>query len=297
MKPTQLSKNEIKIIQSKILEKTGITLKPYLLEQAFTRSSWSKSYGGGNNENFEYIGDTILSYHVVHYLFEHYGTIHADEDDCFYSFRAHEKDFTSMKNKIVCNSMLAKIMDEWNLCRYLVVGKSDFNNKIDEQEKIKADLLESIIGAIAVQSKWNPATMEKVIEKILPLRDLTLEYDATLYRPPKFSSENAINTLKELAEHEKCSVPKYDFSGPESLGYDKNGNPRWSCRCTILEKTGIIKTVFANSKKDAKKFSAYLVLCELFELHNEYGISKNLLVWYYDGKNLTVEPTESFKFI
>ena len=296
MKTTQLSEGEIKTIQSKILEKTGILLKPYLLEQAFTRSSWSKSYGGGNNENFEYIGDTILEYHAVHYLFEHYGTIHTDEDDCFYTFRAHEKDFTSMKNKIVSNSTLAKIMDKWNLCRYLVVGKSDFNNNIDEQEKIKADLLEAIIGAIAVQLKWNSTSMGKIIEKILPLKDLTLEHEKTLFRPQEFNADNAVNTLKELAEHEKCSVPEYKFSGPEDLGYDKNGNPKWVCHCSIIEKTGISKAVFANSKREAKKFASYLVLCDLFELPNKYGINRRVGCWYYDGKNLTIEEPESFKF-
>ena len=75
-----LMDKEITFLQQKLREKTGVQLKPYLVEQAFTRSSYARSYGGGSNEILEYIGDTIIGYYVVKKLFEHYGTIHKDED-------------------------------------------------------------------------------------------------------------------------------------------------------------------------------------------------------------------------
>jgi ribonuclease-3 len=281
-----LTSHEIRAIQSKIFEKTGVRLKKYLTEQAFTRSSYSKKYGGGSNENFEYIGDTILGYYVVKKLFCHYGTIHSDEHESIYTFRAHEKDFTALKSKIVSNRTLSEIMDEWDLCQYLIVAQSDIDSEIDKQEKIKADLFEAVVGAIAVQVNWNPKTMEEVVNKILPIDKLLSEYEKSQYRPVKFNLENAVTTLKEFAEQEKCSVPVYEITGPENLGYDSSGYPQWCCKCSV-QTQGITKTVFSHSKKDAKKYSAYLVLCEMFGLTNEYGPSNRYSCWSFDGEHLT----------
>ena len=288
-----LKTRELKAAQNKLLEKTGYILKPYLIEQAFTRSSYSKQYGGGSNENFEFIGDTILGYHVVRQLYDHYGTIHSDEEGFYYSFRAHENDFTNLKAKIVSNQTLADIIDEWDLCQYLIVGKSDIKNEVDKQEKIKADLFEAIIGAYAVQYKWDQEILNNIITKCLPIEQYILDYEKAQYRPPEFSPENAITALKELGEHEECSVPQYDIAGPDSLGYSKDGNPIWCCHC-MIQNRGIIKSVFAFSKKDAKKYSSYLALCDLFELPNVYGSSKSIPYWLFDGKKLIPNPKSSF---
>ena len=288
-----LKTHEMRLIQQKIQEKTGVRLKQYLVEQAFTRSSYARSYGGGSNEVLEYIGDSIIGYHVVKRLFEHYGTIHTDENDCYYSFRAHERDFSELKREIVNNHTLASIIDEWDVCQYLIVGKQDLQIDMEKSEKIKADLFEAIIGAYAAQLEWKQNTMEQIISKILPIEEYILAYEKQQFRLPEFSVENAINTLKEQAEHEKCSFPVYDVAGPEDLGYDKNGNPRWICNCTVLSH-GIKKSVYAHSKKDAKKYSAYLVLCDMFELANEYGSNKRLAVWGFDGKRLIPNPSMDF---
>lgn len=288
-----LKAQEMRILRGILREKTGLLLQEYLIEQAFTRSSYARSYGGGSNENFEFIGDTILGYHVVRKLFEYYGTIHTDEENCYYDFRANEQDLSRLKSNIVSNRTLAGIIDEWDVCQYLIVGKQDIHNEIDKQEKIKADLFEAIIGACAVQLNWNQENMGKVISRVLPIDDFISAYGKQQFRAPEFRAENAINTLKELAEHERCSFPKYDFRGPEVLGYDKNGNPIWTCDCEV-QSAGIKKCVFAHSKRDAKKFAAYLVLCDMFELPNEYGPSSRLIIWGYDGEKLIVNPPRDF---
>lgn len=285
--------NEIETIRSTIAEKTGFYLKPYLIEQAFTRSSYSKRYGGGSNENLEYVGDTVLGYNVVKKLYEYYGTIHADDEDCYYTFRSHEKDFTELKSRIVSNKTLAAIIDEWDLCKFLIVGPSDIANRVDKQEKIKADLLEAIIGAITVQAKWDQEVLERVVARILPIEEMVLQYEKERYREPKFSADNAVSTLKEMAEREECDFPEYRITGPEYLGYTESNAPRWSCSVTV-SCWGISIVVFAHSKKDAKKYAAYLALCTRFELPNEYGPSKRLSIWGFDGEKLIPNPQIAF---
>ena len=71
-----------------------------------------------------------------------------------------------------------------------------------------------------------------------------------------------------------------------TAGYDKDGNPIWHCSSSIVNDiTGISRGVFASSKKDAKKAVAYLLLCEHFQMQNQYGPNDFCPIWIYkDGK-------------
>jgi len=51
--------------------------------------------------------------------------------------------------------------------------------------------------------------------------------------------------------------------------YDENGNPRLECTCTVRS-WNESWTATSSSKKEAKRYSAYLVLCDYFDLDNEY---------------------------
>lgn len=267
-----------------IREKTGYYIRSNcLLIQAFTRSSYSAEQGGENNEILEFIGDQVLSYYVVKLIAERYGSLNSD---CEYSFRVRENRFNAIKQELVNNETLAKIIDEWDIAKYLIVGKSDFANEVDKQVKVKADLFEAIIGAIAVACKWDTAVLEKAIGLMLSLDERIKAITETDYRPVNFDIENSVNTLKELAEHGGCTPPKYEYGTPEQLGYDEDGNPKWVCTCTIInDRTGITRQVWTSSKKVAKKAAAYLVLCDHFELQNEYGVNGKYIGWVYkDGK-------------
>ena len=106
-------------------------------------------------------------------------------------------------------------------------------------------------------------------------------------RPVSFDLDTAVTVLKELAEQGQCSAPIYDDCGPDALGYDQNGNPKWSVGCRIVNSnTGIDQLVQASSKKDAKKAAAYLVLCDHFEVQNQYRPNRICPVWIYHNGHL-----------
>lgn len=267
-----------------VYEKTGYYIRGNcLFIQAFTRRSYTVECGGENGEILEFIGDRVLDYYVVKIIAEQYGALN---NECEYTFRIRENRFTKLKQELVNNKVLAGIIDEWEIAQYLIVGKSDIANHIDEQEKVKADLFEAILGAIAVASKWEPQVLETAVRKMLSLDDLLKNISEADYRPAYCNIENAVNTLKELAEHGECSVPTYKYYSPKDLGYEKDGNPIWICNCSVInDKTGITRQVRTSSKKMAKKCAAYLVLCEHFELQNEYGVNGKYGAWIYkDGK-------------
>lgn len=276
--------SEFKKLKRIILEKCGCRLSNRLLEQAFTRKSYSVQGGGESNEILELIGDSILNTYVTKALVERFGALNYDGK---FTLRASEGDLSNAKKQIINNETLATIIDEWGIIDYLLVGKCDIDNQIYQQVKPKADLFEAILGAIAIETKWNSEKLDKTVKKMLSLESRIQDFANMQYRPENCSIENAITTLKEIAEKGYCSIPKYEFSDSNDLGYDKNGNPIWVCTCTIInEETAIQKQVWSCSKKDAKKAAAYLVLCEHLELQNEYGINGKYSCWEYLNEKL-----------
>ena len=273
---------EIQRLKNIIYEKTGYRIRSnMLLLQAFTRSSFSAEYGTESNENLEFIGDQVLNYYTVKLVWERCSAWNSNYE---YTIRVRTDRLHTVKNEFVNNEALSKIMEDWAVVEYMIVGESDFHNEVDKQIKVKADLLEAILGAIAVDCKWDSTVLERVVSQILGIDQKIDALIATEYRRPEFKLENAVNTLKELAEHGMCSVPKYDIVGPEYLGYDKDGNPNWVCTCSMVnDRTGIVRQVRGPSKKTVKKYAAYLVLCEHFEMQNEYGSNRSIGFRYKDG--------------
>ena len=246
-----------------------------LLYQAFTRSSYSTQYGGENNEVLEFIGDRVLDFYVVKVIADRFGFTKSqsdyydeEEDNDEYCIVAHknESDFTELKKEIVSNKTLAKRVDKLGFAKYMFMGDSDIDNHVEKQEKVKADLFEAILGAVAIDSGWNPDDLQNVVEFMLQIDDFLDDVDTEEPRPDKFKEENAINTLKELAEHGRCSVPEYDI--PDEPVYH-DGKAWWKCTCYVRS-WSVSHTAYATSKKEAKRYAAYLVLCDYYGLPNEF---------------------------
>ncbi len=248
-----------------------------LLLQAFTRSSYSAQFGGENNEVLEFIGDKVLDMYVTKIIADNFGFMKSqsdyydeEEDNDEYCIVAHhnEGDFTELRKTIVNNKTLAKRIDKLGFVKYLYLGDSDLDNNVVNQEKVKADLFEAILGAIAIDCDWNPEALQKSVDVMLNIDDFLDDVDTEEERPAKFQEDNAINTLKEMAEHGRCSIPEY--AQPDEMYEMKDGRMMWKCTCYVRS-WKIEKTAYATSKKLAKKYAAYLVLCDYFNLEDEYS--------------------------
>ena len=285
MKLNGLEKSEVKRI---IHEKTGYYIKSsIILNQIFRRSSLAAETGENSNEIFEFIGDQVLSFYVVKIITKKFGSISALTND--YSFRIHEGQFTQIKQNFVNNEALAEIIEEWDISKYLLLGKSDIKNEITKELKVKADLFEAIIGAIAIESNWDHHILETAIMLTLNMETKISAMIESDTKARNINIDNAITTLKEMAENKNCTMPKYEFAGPDSIGYDSDGNPKWFCVCRIINDiTGLTQLVMASSKKDAKKAAAYLILCEHLCIPNKYGppVDCHTEWTYKDGKLL-----------
>lgn len=285
------SAGEMRSLSSIIFEKAGYSIKNRcLIVQAFTLNSYSARHGGEGNAALEFIGSRVLEYYVAKTIAERYGHVRTQrnnsfEGDCEYAFMGHMRIFMNLKESMVNNAALARRVDEWNLAQYMVVGKYGIDNQVEEQEKVKAGLFKAVLGAVTIESCWNSQVLQRAVEKMLELEKCLKEFDRCQYRPEDMSADQAVYTLKRLAEQGRCQAPIYKFGSPEELGYDESGNPKWVCTCTMAD-WALIKQVWASSKELAEKYAAYLVLSEHFELCNEYGTNGSWIAWKYEDGRL-----------
>ena len=162
---TYLSRLEELETKRIIKEKTGYSIKSsIILNQVFRRSSFAAETGQNSNEIFEFIGDQVLSFYVVKIVSKRCGSLSITDD---YTFRIRENRFTQIKQALVNNEALSKIIDEWDIAKYLLLGSSDIKNEVDKESKVKADLFEAIIGAIAIESEWDSEILENAVLKAL----------------------------------------------------------------------------------------------------------------------------------
>lgn len=326
-----------------------------LLFQAFTRRSYSEENGGENNEVLEFVGDRVLDFYVTKILMDRYGYTKSqlenfnpnEEDDEFVvETYTNEGSLTVIKKKLVNKKMLAHRIDKLGFKEYLFMGKGDIKDNQQNEDSVKEDLFEAILGAIAIDSNWNPDELENSVNFMLNMDHylnhgltedddyvgliqqwnqkengevpnyefeelyqegfraylvLNTERGSIRYRadgdsksearanvaeyayndldehdelytildelPEDLTLENAINTLQELAQKGYVSMPEYVI--PEEQIYDNQGNPRWTCTCRIRSHA-LVETAYANSKKEAKKYAAYLSIINICGLEDEY---------------------------
>lgn len=320
--------------------------EPELLFQAFTRRSYSQENGGVNNEVLEFAGDRVLDFYVTKILMDRFGYRNDDGEFLTNKFKT-EGSLTDLKRKLVNKKMLAHRIDKMGIADYLYMGKGDIKQNSQDEESVKEDLFEAILGAIAIDSDWDQDALENSVSFMLNIdhylaNGFTEEddyvgliqqwhqketgdipeyeyeelyngrYRAHLYLetqrgpmhysaegdskpearanvaeyayddldendelytimdelPEELTLENAINTLQELAQKGYFSMPEYYM--PEDQVYDNDGNPRWQCTCYIRSYS-LEETTYATSKKVAKKYAAYLCICNICDLKDQYA--------------------------
>ena len=325
-----------------------------LLFQAFTRRSYSEENGGENNEVLEFIGDRVLDFNVTKILIDKFGYTKSqledfdsdeNDDEFVVDTYSNEGSLTNIKKKLVNKKMLAHRIEILGFNEYLFMGKGDIQQHKENEDSVKEDLFEAILGAVAIDSNWNPEILENSVNFMLNMeyflnhgsneeddyvglvkhwiqkenkevpkyefvelyqgrfiaylrlntprgiiryqaegdsksearanaaenayRDLELNNELFTINdelPIELTLENSINTLQELAQKGYIEMPEYDI--PEDQVYDIDGNPRWECTC-IIRSHAIVETTYATSKKEAKKYAAYLCLCDIFGLEYE----------------------------
>ena len=158
-----MDNNDIKIIEGII---GYVFNNKDLLVQAFVRKSYSQEQGGENNEVLEFIGDKALDYSIVRLLIDKYSYITDGDYEELHSDLSEGK-LTNIKKKLVEKKTLAHRIELLNLERYLIMGKGDIKENIQEDDSVKEDLFEAIIGAVAIDSNWDNKKIDDAVDSLL----------------------------------------------------------------------------------------------------------------------------------
>src|SRR6266478_3653339 len=119
---------------------------PQLLTKALTHSSHAneKAITEGDNEQFEFLGDTVLGFLVSDFL-----------------FRAHpgltEGQLSKLKGFFVSSANLVKYAERIHLGRHLQLGRGEEKTGGRTKQALLVDAFEAILGAIYVDGGLEPA--------------------------------------------------------------------------------------------------------------------------------------------
>lgn len=163
-----------------------------LLRQAFTRRSFALEYKVGDGEQLEFIGDSVLNTVVTREIVKHSTETNTDmpvapfttlttltttthvsskskdeKDDKNGRDSNDEKpltegDFTKIRNKFVNKDYLASRAVDLGLDKFILYGSCE-----EPSASAREDVLEAIIGAVAIDSDWDWEVLERVIDHLV----------------------------------------------------------------------------------------------------------------------------------
>ena len=175
--------------------------EPKLLRQAFTRKSYSEEHNGAyHNEVLEFYGDKALEFIVMKKLSEYFGETTQNGK---YASQKTEGQLTEIKKKLVCKKMLAHRIDVLDFADCLLMGKGDEAQNAQDQESVKEDLFEAIIGAVAIDCGWDAETLEEVVDRMI---------DIEYYLENGFQDdENYVDLIQTWCQKKYGYLPEYNI--------------------------------------------------------------------------------------
>jgi len=202
-----------------------------LLEQALTH----RSVGSHNNERLEFLGDAILSFVISSELYRRFTDI-------------DEGRLSRIRASLVKGETLAKLAAELSLGDYLRLGSGELKSGGFRRASILADALESIFGAVYLDS--NISTIEKMILRL---------FDERLQKvDPGMALKDPKTRLQEYLQAQQQPLPVYEVA--EVRG--KSHNQHFTVSCSV---EGLSKPVLAegSSRRKAEQQAAAEVLRQL----------------------------------
>lgn len=146
-----------------------------------------RSHGSHNNERLEFLGDAILNMVIAQQLFLQFP-------------QAREGQLSRLRARMVKGVTLAEIALEFDLGDHLLLGSGELKSGGFRRESILADAVESIIGAIYLDSGFD-ASRERILAWFAPrLGQLSLQD----------TQKDAKTRLQEHLQSRQQELPRYE---------------------------------------------------------------------------------------
>lgn len=137
-----------------------------ILRQAFTRRAFQIEYGlDGCSEQLEFFGDTVLNTVVTREIYTRFTDIHLGHVDAPFFSKYNEGDLSKMRTHFVSKEYLSQRAKELDLDRFILYGTGE-----NETDSSREDMMEALIGAVAVDSNWNWRVLEDVVDRLVNIQ-------------------------------------------------------------------------------------------------------------------------------
>lgn len=176
----------------------GYTFKnKALLTTALTHSSYANERHGGaeSYERLEFLGDSILGVVTADFLYRH-------------EPKLPEGRMTRLRAELVCEASLHRVALELGLGQYMRLGRGEEHTGGRERASILADMVESIIAAMYIDTGSMDESRRFIMEKILSRAELGDQHCSDDYK----------TRLQELVQRKRDQHISYELigeSGPD----------------------------------------------------------------------------------
>ena len=151
---------------SPVLEIQQITgyefINENLLRQAFTRRAFGAEHGVGDSQKLEFIGDSAINNIVTREMAKQLTQADTYKPaDPFHS-AYDEGDLSRIRSHYVCKEYLSSRAVELGLDKYILYGSGE-----QPSESAREDMMEALVGAVAVDCNWDNSVLESVVDALL----------------------------------------------------------------------------------------------------------------------------------
>ncbi len=201
-----------------------------LLETALTHSSFANERHDSGEESYErleFLGDSILGHITADYLYHHEPPI-------------PEGRMTRLRAELVCEQSLHRIAQRLELGKYMRLGKGEERTHGRERPSILADMVESILAAIYLDSGSLEEPRRFILNELLLQADLGEQH----------RSEDYKTALQEIIQRKPNQVISYEMVGQSGPDHDKTFVFR------VLVNGAPVGEGSGRSKKEAEQMAA-----------------------------------------
>ena len=198
--------------------------QPKLLTQAYTH----RSFGTPHNERLEFLGDSVLNCAVAHFLYARFPTL-------------PEGVLSRLRANLVRQQSLFEIAQRIQLGDFLRLGDGEVKSGGRSRPSILADALESIFGAVLLDSSFDQA--QQVIHYLYA--------DSIAAIDPHTTAKDAKTLLQEVLQSRHLPLPDYVLANTTGHAHEQT----FSIHCIIPALT-IHTTGVANSRRAAEQAAA-----------------------------------------
>lgn len=154
-----------------------------LLRQAFTRRAFQIEYGlTACSEQLEFYGDQILSTIVTREIYNKFAEPFTMTVEGPFQSLHDEGELSRMRARFLTKEYLAARAVELGLDKYILYGTGE-----TPSESAREDMIEALIGAVAVETNWNWRILEDVVDTLV---NIQLSNTSELLRTSSYEALN-----------------------------------------------------------------------------------------------------------